>query len=55
MMGRCKGEDMMLLGLLCTIRFPHLVNYTIVVLIHAFKCTQLRTKPVDESRVAYRL
>lgn len=31
---------MMLLGLLCTIRFPRLVNYAIVVLIHAFKCTR---------------
>lgn len=52
MMGHCKREDMMLLGLLCTIRFPRLVNYTIVVLIHAFKCMQPRIKPADKSRVA---
>lgn len=51
MMGHCKREDMMLLGLLWTIRFPHLVNYTIVVLIHAFKCMRPRIKPADKSSV----
>lgn len=55
MMGHCKREDMMLLGLLCTIRFPRLVNYTIVVLIQAFKCMQPRIKPADKSRIAHGL
>lgn len=48
MMGHFKGEDMMLLGILCTIRFPRLVNYTIVVLINILKCMQPRTKPADK-------